>query len=600
MKDIAVEYVIENNSGEELSKENCSYISNLLIGIINNLDCEISTIRIYAGKQISLDKDILRSIRSNYKTLFVFLSGAKGAFSKIQYFKDGPTRCRITHSATEFPDFDIKVKRRTIEDVIWSMYAPSSNAIIFDTVCKIPLSDLGYGLVELLEEQCKDLLKPVESKKQDNMDELKSYIQNALDATSKSIKSKIDSLKMSIEAEERELSKHYEELTKLEEEYKLDKDKKEKKAASLLNIFRDGVNLKGIVSIKPIFENDGAFNRLQIITDKIYINSMGYRFYVGRFDIELDFSSTRTTIMNLDPENRRKSYWGENCQHPHVSYSGAPCLGACASPLSEAMKGFRIKTICMLLLSYLSSINPTDAAGKYLTNWDIVDDDGNIVDFPVELTSCYSCHEHVTEANKENFAVCHDCGHNFCGNHHDKYQIEGEEDRVPLCIDCRRSYKACHKCGVLTKNTRLCSFCGNNYCCEHIKVFHVIEGDVDEKGRYNISERAVCCDCEEEFLKNVNKIVCEHCGEVFYSFGKVDKYICNHCMESSCSFCGKELHEKSIEIGGERLCKECFKSTGNCQCCQKRFAISELEEIRGGLFCHDCLKDAGLIQDAEE
>ena len=356
MKDIVVEYVIENNSGEELSRKNCDYISNVLRQIIESLDCEINTIRMYAGKQICLDKDILRSIRSNYKTLFVFLSGAKGAFSRTQYFKDGPAKCQITHSVSEFPDFQQKENKRTIEDVIWSTYSPCSNAIIFNTICKVPLSDLGSELIEQLEDQCKDLLKPIDIKKQDNIDALKNYIQNALDATTQSIKKKIDDLKMSIEAEERSLSEHYEKLTELEEEYKIDKEKKAKKAQSLLSIFQDGVNLKGIVSIRPLFENDGAFKRLEIITDKIYINSMGYRFYVGRFNIELDFSSTRTTIMNLDPENRRQSYWGSDCQHPHVSSTGAPCLGACAAPLSEAMKGFRIKTICMLLLSYFRYI----------------------------------------------------------------------------------------------------------------------------------------------------------------------------------------------------------------------------------------------------
>lgn len=316
-----------------------------------------------------------------------------------------------------------------------------------------------------------------------------------------------------------------------------------------------------------------SYNNIDIYTNDIYVNSIGHRFYMGRFKISIDMGANSARIYNLVQECKRRSYWGVLCNHPHVSDKGVPCLGEAATGFMDACRKRRIDIACIILINYLESVNPQDVAGQYLTNWDVVDDDGQLIDFPEELKNCHICGKRVTDNNYHNFHVCHICGQNTCKDDScevDTYSHEDDErnEKVWVCSTCESKIVYCSSCGKMTTEAYKCYHCDSLVCADCISV---VDGN------------QCCSDCED----NLNAKQCTVCGALTFN----GSGICNECEKNICSFChGTSTHLTEVE-NGMHICPECFKTTDVCTFCGTRRKLDDLiiDERSGIIRCkHGC------------
>ena len=302
---------------------------------------------------------------------------------------------------------------------------------------------------------------------------------------------------------------------------------------------------------------------------------MGYTFYIGRFEVNVTMSTSKVSFINLEPENRRKSHWGEGCMHPHISNTGTACLGNIAESIMIATKNADIKSICAIILNYLCSVNPDDAAGKHLTNWDVVDENGIIIDFPPNLKDCCNCGKKVTEITINDFHLCHKCSSNFCNDHiHSIDVLEGDNKlHTHVCNTCISDYSKCIKCNTYTEEPVTCVVCGkvhckqcaepiiydgeNVYICESCK--NGIENSADGIFAGTTYKIVKCAECKEQIL--IEDLDALLTGEDF---------VCSKCLKNKCVFCGQIVHGKIIDVpGAGRICVECWKKTDVCDICEQ-------------------------------
>ena len=323
---------------------------------------------------------------------------------------------------------------------------------------------------------------------------------------------------------------------------------------------------------------------LQVDTDKMYVNSMGYKFYMGEYRITVDLEDSTVRFENLTEENRRKSYWGAHCMHPHVSESGNPCLGNISSALITYIKDLKINAIVCLLISYLENVNPGDIAGQNLTNWDIVDDNGDVIDFPVELTSCADCGKRVTENNKDRFHVCADCGRNYCESHIEETSIykDGKEDTVYLCTGCIHNYVTCSICSHTVHRSQIvhCDECGMDVCTDCAESVLMSDG----------STKTLCSSCLDKY-DTAECSICHNTVRISSNENPSDDFVCQHCQNNTCDFCGC-ISSDALQLGNETLCRDCFSSTNKCSFCGTRRKNEELiyDDRTGTYRCaHGCV-----------
>lgn len=110
-------------------------------------------------------------------------------------------------------------------------------------------------------------------------------------------------------------------------------------------------------------------NRKKMESDK------EYKFYLGKFDIEINLNDMNVKFLNLN--NKRKSYWGKNCNAPHVDNDGIACLGDLSELMGYAISNNDLYLLIDLCIQYLQSVNLSDTAGKYVISWDLYIEDGD-------------------------------------------------------------------------------------------------------------------------------------------------------------------------------------------------------------------------------
>ena len=110
-------------------------------------------------------------------------------------------------------------------------------------------------------------------------------------------------------------------------------------------------------------------NRKKMESDK------EYKFYLGKFDIEINLNNMNVKFFNLN--NKRRSYWGKNCNAPHVDEDGKACLGDLSELMGYAISNNDLYLLIDLCIQYLQSVNLSDLAGKYVISWDLYIEDGD-------------------------------------------------------------------------------------------------------------------------------------------------------------------------------------------------------------------------------
>ena len=347
--------------------------------------------------------------------------------------------------------------------------------------------------------------------------------------------------------------KAYENDIKRYREYMNNTWKRYKDAMSKVEILKACKPKPIIEDIKALKEHkyvsDVFFKRVNkeliIITDYIDIfDEDDNKFKGNKYELTFNFNAMTCYIKGLDEDYNRESYWSDHDPHPHVSgNTGEACWGNAGSMLTDSMNEFEIFASFIVVLNFLQQVNTSDAAGKYVRNWDCIDEDGNELDNPhsIETEICCVCDD---EIERSDAFYCEDCQEHMCERHSvyidygDKYVCEG-------CYDGNYTY--CDDCGdkISYDDEEYREFADTSYCSccfskEHIECCECDEPILKENGT-QIDGSYYCDDCYDSYF-----IMCDECGE---TVRKEDIFYCNDCGNTYCNSCKDET------IPG--LCQDC-------------------------------------------
>ena len=283
---------------------------------------------------------------------------------------------------------------------------------------------------------------------------------------------------------------------------------------------------------------------LNIFTKNIDIyDEEGNRYRGNEYKISFDYGMYAIRFYGLDFDLCRKSYWTERDPHPHVNGgTGIACLGDAGSMISIAMNEHELYASYVIAINFLQQVNTDDPAGKYIKNWDCIDDEGNIIDNPHEgVIECSNCGRLIDEDDEDEYYECPICGEIFCNEC--GCWIEQEERYVcDNCLD--RYYSYCDQCGEYVRSEDVATTLDE---CE-----------------------IICEECVNSFS---HLQYCEECDRVINTNNDVYRvlpngdYMCEECFEESqyeiCSDCGDIIdkdYEDYIEIDGEYFCERCKDS----------------------------------------
>lgn len=305
------------------------------------------------------------------------------------------------------------------------------------------------------------------------------------------VKRDIEKYNRYIEDCEKEIEKKKRELETLKKE----KDIKDK-------IKKDIKYIKEHEFVKEVYYKP-TIGKLIIKTKTLYMQhpeDKNDRRLLGEMKIMLDVNNYNVKMFN--ETECRKGYWGDNCNHPHVSETGEPCLGNSDDMLAECKLNNDLYIAFLTILGFLQQFDTNDVAGEYYVCWDKVDEEGNVIEKGVEdkyYGTCCVCGEGLYESN---YYVCDECGGFICPEH------ENWIDDTSLCDNCYNNLTAeCTVCGEVHLQENMlyideewvCSNCQDGYVsyCENCSEEHLIDNmveDEDTGGYY-------CKECWEEHEK---------------------------------------------------------------------------------------------------
>ena len=335
---------------------------------------------------------------------------------------------------------------------------------------------------------------------------------------------------------------------------------------------------------------------LNIFTKNIDIyDEDGNRYRGNNYRIAFDYGMYSVRFYGQDDDLCRKSYWTEKDPHPHVNgETGIACLGDAGSMISIAMNEHELYASYVIAINFLQQVNTDDPAGKYIRNWDCIDDEGNIIDNPHEgVVECSNCGRLINEDDEDEYYECPICGEIFCDEC--GCWIESEERYV--CDSCLNEYYSyCDQCGTYVRSEDVVATLDE---CE-----------------------IICEECIDSYPNLQYCIGCDHVintdNDIYRELPNGD-YMCENCFEESqyevCSDCGDIIdkdEEDYIEIDGEYFCERCKDShqkeddeeedteeqqeekkylTFPCPICNERIEVNKAYfDENGRIICEDCYK----------
>lgn len=148
-------------------------------------------------------------------------------------------------------------------------------------------------------------------------------------------------------------------------------------------------------------------------SDLIIHDQNGNRYFGGKYRVEFDPSSTNVKFYGGEGNEGRHGYWTHNDPHPHVNgQSGNACLGNVDSTIAELSAQYEIYALANILIDFLESVNTDDSAGRKVTRWDRVDDDGNIIPAGTgDHAECGTCDANLPTSQ---LVTCYETGRQVC------------------------------------------------------------------------------------------------------------------------------------------------------------------------------------------
>lgn len=124
-------------------------------------------------------------------------------------------------------------------------------------------------------------------------------------------------------------------------------------------------NLLDVAHIKKVVVRGQT---IKLYTDTIYcVDPRDDKEYeIGEFELQIRARQGDVRMFN---KTRLVDGYNVRMNAPHVFPSGEPCLGSLKHTLPELIAMHDYPAVAMLCVQYLESVNPSDAAGKYINRW---------------------------------------------------------------------------------------------------------------------------------------------------------------------------------------------------------------------------------------
>lgn len=421
----------------------------------------------------------------------------------------------------------------------------------------------------------------VEDLKKTYNEELEKTI---ISLSERDFESEIDSKKMLIKRNEDEIETYQRRLEGIKEKIQFlitSKNETEKQLEELQqqaasnNTIDENVEfqLKEIIKLDNVkrIEFDSDNRDLYIFTKMIYIKIGKLKYKIGEFKIKLHYPSKtqlqrrcdiRTPkFINLTPGCKRRSYWGDKCNHPHVDKDGSPCLGNARS-IYECIQESDIFGATVLALEYLQSVNTADAAGKYITSWDIVDEEDNIIQLgyrynnPPENMKINTCQKCGIEAvvssgevverilpNGEKLMLCEDC---FKRKPH-------------ICPTCDSVFLEITSMGRKNSSIKQCKQCGE-YFCDSFCYGEDCSSTSEEEAYAR--KKDICIKCARKEINEIKKKEIERRLKIAETLD---------LFKSANQKSTEELRDLFIKRRSKSLEKYSLETGEKCPCCDKNW-----------------------------
>ena len=253
-------------------------------------------------------------------------------------------------------------------------------------------------------------------------------------------------------------------------------------------------------NVEDINVTEDAF---EVLTHHLDFHTQNGSVYKGgKFRIRIPLDSNYVRFFS---DQGRQGFWEHNDPHPHVNGgSGTACFGNLGSTIAELSSQHEIYALTLLCIDFLKSVNESDPAGNYVSNWDLIEGDGieNSYDDD-DLYHCDHCEEQGETSNRA-------------------YQNYDErnnslEDEVYVCDDCLDEHytwndDADEYVGEVYNEIEyaMCANCSNRVDEDTMHAVHftynIINGELSD-------EVLVCEGCKEDFPYeeeagvNVNAII---------------------------------------------------------------------------------------------
>lgn len=177
-------------------------------------------------------------------------------------------------------------------------------------------------------------------------------------------------------------------------------------------------------------------NVLSFFTNTLYATiKTGQRYLMGEYEIKVNTQDGKVQFHNLKQENHRRSYWTHNDPHPHVDgYTKMACFGNISSTIADLIAQKEWHILATILINFLEQANIDDIAGKFIVNWDEVNENNEVIkvgentETPGKI-ECENCSSMVFEDEIE---TCEDCDAEICIHCYSYY----DKTSSKLCESC--------------------------------------------------------------------------------------------------------------------------------------------------------------------
>lgn len=467
--------------------------------------------------------------------------------------------------------------------------------------------------------------------KKENEARLQQTLKEIGNVKLRNARSQYDALQVDINSSLRYLKNYYKELKECNETIQ----NEEQNQTQIGNKLMDILNLSKVK--QAYYDTDSK--KIVVSTHTLYFRTLnGGRYRLGHATITFD---TGNFNVRFDTDNKRRSYWSDNCPHPHVSHRGEACLGNTGELIVSLQSDNEFGLIFDILIAFLEQANTDDCAGRFAMNWDKVDEEGNVIqegyknkdnvyfkygetpeeDRFVDGTKCACCGEILDEDDEtyqtmDGETICESCRDEYyaeceeCGDLEHRDNMNYIEDIGYVCEDCTENhYIWCEICEEYTheddatwiesEQRSICAHCRDKHYiwCEECEEWH----SSDETTYVESVEKDVCDDCLEEYYEK-----CCECGEYFFR-GDMYAESENNVANYYCDTCHKELMENK-EIASseeEESIDELVEHIANaepfmpkpinevqeerCDVCGKVVNENTRTEYNNHIYCMDCI-----------